>query len=738
MQRKRILTTWLILVLSLVFATPAFASGRPIALDSGHGGGDEGAVYGSFIERDMNWEITKACRDELEAMGYSVVIVNTSSQNYDLDERVQRAVSNNAPVLVSLHNNAWDRVSKERRGCTVLVPNSSSYEGGLYDIGQRFAAEVTSGLNSELGLPLWKDGSYERDYPADESGSTYPDGSRSDYYGIVRYARKQGIFGCIIEHGFLDNTEDAKIYRKGDTLKRMGIVDAHAIAAFYDEFCAYADQSQAARIASGWWVASGGRWWFRYPNGTYPAGRMAEIKGVTYGFDGSGWMVVGWGKFNGTWYWFDKNGALAHDTWTDDGYYVGSDGSWDTSVPKREAEDKDGSKDKPKTEAKWIKSGSRWWYQHADGSYPGVAPVGQYGDNGHQLGWADAGVIVPYVMWKQSGDTAIVDANWESMRRYMALVDEMKYESKQAREHQWADWLSYEKLESRSRAAYNVAADGTRTPKPDALVYWQYLGCCYWLWDARMMAEMARATGRGDEAAAYGEMADRALAFLRGRFVDKSDGMLIGLFRDMQTPALFALKLGVLESADAVAATKTALVKNIKDHGECLQTGFLGTSIIMDTLTYDVGAPEVAYTLLLQHNHPSWLYTVDQGATTFWERWNSYTKASGFGPSDMNSFNHYAYGAVVAWMYGAMAGIRAGEDGGFRHFTLSPVPDRRMGRVSAAYRSQYGTIKSSWAYGDDGKCVWTFTIPANTTATVRLPGGVAEELPSGTYVREMR
>ena len=376
--------------------------------------------------------------------------------------------------------------------------------------------------------------------------------------------------------------------------------------------------------------------------------------------------------------------------------------------------------------------------QHADGSYPGVAPVGQYGDNGHQLGWADAGVIVPYVMWKQSGDTAIVDANWESMRRYMALVDEMKYESKQAREHQWADWLSYEKLESRSRAAYDVAADGTRTPKPDALVYWQYLGCCYWLWDARMMAEMARAMGRGDEAAAYGEMAVRALAFLRGRFVDKSDGMLIGLFRDMQTPALFALKLGVLESADAVAATKAALIKNIKDHGECLQTGFLGTSIIMDTLTYDVGAPEVAYTLLLQHNHPSWLYTVDQGATTFWERWNSYTKASGFGPSDMNSFNHYAYGAVVAWMYGAMAGIRAGEDGGFRHFTLSPVPDRRMGRVSAAYRSQYGTIKSSWAYGDDGKCVWTFTIPANTTATVRLPGGVAEELPSGTYVREMR
>ena len=369
MQRKRVFTMWVVFILSLVVATPAFASGRPIALDSGHGGGDEGAVYGSFVERDMNWEITKACRDELEAMGYSVVIVNTSSQNYDLDDRVQRAVNNNAPVIVSLHNNAWDRVSKEKRGCTVLVPNNSSYEGGLYDIGQRFAAEVTSGLKDELGMPLWKDGSYERDYPAGESGSTYPDGSRADYYAIVRYARRQGIFGCIIEHGFLDNASDAKIYKKSDTLKRMGIVDAHAIAAFYDEFCEYADESQAARIASGWWVSSGERWWFRYPNGTYPAGRMAEIKGVTYGFDQSGWMVVGWGKFDGTWYWFDEDGALAHDTWTDDGYYIGSDGSWDQSVPKREAEKQDSPEEKPKAQAKWIRSGSRWWYQHADGTY---------------------------------------------------------------------------------------------------------------------------------------------------------------------------------------------------------------------------------------------------------------------------------------------------------------------------------------------------------------------------------
>ena len=123
----------------------------------------------------------------------------------------------------------------------------------------------------------------------------------------------------------------------------------------------------------------------------------------------------------------------------------------------------------------------------------------------------------------------------------------------------------------------------------------------------------------------------------------------------MQTPALFALKSGLLEG-DAKERTVVALRKNIADRGDCLQTGFLGTSIIMDTLT-ECGAADVAYTLLLQHKNPSWLYSVDQGATTVWERWNSYSKAEGFGPVAMNSFNHYAYGAVLAWMYKTAAGI---------------------------------------------------------------------------------
>ncbi len=146
----------------------------------------------------------------------------------------------------------------------------------------------------------------------------------------------------------------------------------------------------------------------------------------------------------------------------------------------------------------------------------------------------------------------------------------------------------------------------------------------------------------------------------------------------------------------------------------------------------------MAYTLLLQHKNPSWLYSIDQGATTFWERWNSYTKETGFGDAGMNSFNHYAYGAVISWMYSAMAGIR--EDlavPGFRHFFLQPQPDKRVGSVKASYNSASGLIESAWEYGADGKWKWTYTIPANTTATVILPDGRTFERKAGSYAEEV-
>ena len=174
-----------------------------------------------------------------------------------------------------------------------------------------------------------------------------------------------------------------------------------------------------------------------------------------------------------------------------------------------------------------------------------------------------------------------------------------------------------------------------------------------------MMAEMARAIRK--DAQKYVRMAAEAKAYIRGRFFATDDGMILPVFRDMQTPALFALKLGLVEGK-AKEMTIAGLRKNFADNDNCLQTGFLGTSILMDTLTEN-GMADVAYTILLNHNFPGWLYSVDQGATTIWERWNSYRKDTGFGPVSMNSFNHYAYGAVLDWIYGTVAGIASLEPG---------------------------------------------------------------------------
>ncbi len=349
--------------------------------------------------------------------------------------------------------------------------------------------------------------------------------------------------------------------------------------------------------------------------------------------------------------------------------------------------------------------------QHDNGAFTGVAPIAQYGSESIGFGWSDAGIIVPYVVWTQFGDTDVIRNSWDAMKKYMAFVEGNRWLNVG---HQWADWLSYESA-------------GRAQP-----MNCRFLGGAYWLWDARMMVEMAEAIGKPEDAAAYRAMADRALAYMRKEFI-RPDGQLPQELRHMQTPALFALKLGLFPTKEAENAAHAALMKNFAEHGDCLQTGFLGTSILTETLSA-IGEDAMAYTLLLQRKNPSWLYSVDQGATTIWERWNSYTKEKGFGNAGMNSFNHYAYGAVLGWMYASMAGIKADPKApGFKHFFLAPKPDRRVGFVECTYRSASGEIKSAWKYNADGTGSWTYTVPQGTTATVSVPGGGTVEKGPGTY-----
>ena len=368
--------------------------------------------------------------------------------------------------------------------------------------------------------------------------------------------------------------------------------------------------------------------------------------------------------------------------------------------------------------------------QSDTGAYPGVSPRAQYGaepGNMMRLGWADAGVIVPWTVWKQFGDKAIVDENWASMEKFMTLVNDTKYDHETLRNengnYQWADWLSYEPLESCSGRAFNNGL------LPEALDYWNYLSASYWAIDAAMMADMARATGRDE--AKYRTMEAEAKAYLQEKFLN--DGTFkTEILNTMQTPALFALKNRLVDGT-AKASMIERLRDNFREHGNCLQTGFLGTSILMATLTEN-GMADIAYELLFQRKNPSWLYSVDNGATTIWERWNSYMADKGMGPQGMNSFNHYAYGCVAEWIWETVAGIASDPaEPGFKHIIMRPVPDKRLGHVEAEYHSAAGTIKSAWRYDGD-RWTWQFTIPKGATATVTLPGDTqSKRYGSGKY-----
>jgi alpha-L-rhamnosidase len=175
------------------------------------------------------------------------------------------------------------------------------------------------------------------------------------------------------------------------------------------------------------------------------------------------------------------------------------------------------------------------------------------------------------------------------------------------------------------------------------------------------------------------------------------------------------------------------LRENFAQYGNCLQTGFLGTSILMATLTEN-GMEDIAYELLFQRKNPSWLYSVDNGATTIWERWNSYMVDEGMGPQGMNSFNHYAYGCVCEWIWETAAGIASDTAApGFKHIIMKPIPDKRLGYINAEYQSASGLIKSAWRYEGD-QWIWDFTIPEGATASVTIPGeSEAKTYTSGTY-----
>ena len=334
-----------------------------------------------------------------------------------------------------------------------------------------------------------------------------------------------------------------------------------------------------------------------------------------------------------------------------------------------------------------------------DGAYADVVPRvfgnGERGKTRQAAGaWGDAGIIVPYTMWLMYGDTEILAEHYDSMEWYMECI--YKLNGLKGPNPRYGDWLAYEE-----------------TTK-------EYVSVCYFAYDAALMAKISELIGKADRAEYYKDLRAKINAYYYDTYV--KDGKIA---EDTQTAYLLAVAFDLLTEEDRATAVES-LKRKIIDNDYTLSTGFVGTGILAQTLS-KLGLDNLAYSLLLQSRDPSWLYSVRQGATTVWERWNSYTLATGFGAVTMNSFNHYAYGAVAEWMYAGMAGIRPDpEKPGFEHFILAPRPDtrtpdeipegqERITMASATYRG----ISSRWEYAN-GEFVWRFFIPDNS-ARIEFP-----------------
>ena len=344
-----------------------------------------------------------------------------------------------------------------------------------------------------------------------------------------------------------------------------------------------------------------------------------------------------------------------------------------------------------------------------EGAYPDVAPnthiVG--GGNG---GWAEAGIIVPWNVYLMYGDTQLIEDHFASMEKFMDYLAtrgdaEWKYNGGGAAS---GDWVSPE-----------LNDDNVK----------RYISVAYYAYAALLMQKMSAAIGNTVKEREYRALYNDIKEEFNVRYVNEDGSLKVAT----QTTYLLALKLDLFATNRQKQAALDILLQKIEDNGDRLSTGFIGTSILNQTLS-DVGADDTAYTLLLQRSYPSWLYSVDQGATTIWENWDSYTIENGFKDPGMNSFNHYAYGAVGEWMYRYMAGIEADEENpGFKHFILQPTLDQRdaadipedqqrMTAVTATYGSIYGQIASAWTADEDGNLLtYQATVPANTTATLYLP-----------------
>lgn len=334
--------------------------------------------------------------------------------------------------------------------------------------------------------------------------------------------------------------------------------------------------------------------------------------------------------------------------------------------------------------------------QLPSGGIPATVPLCISIRNEGGPAWSDAVIICPWTIYLCYGDRRILAERWETMTRFM---DYLRREFPDfIRSHEKRHWGGYGDW-------LNQNAD---TPK-------DYIGTAFFAYSAKLMSRIAGVLGKTDAANDYAKLFENIRAAFQHRFLTPA-GLVVS---QTQTAYVLALHFDLLP-AEHRAVALDALVKDIESRDMHLSTGFVGTPYLTHVLA-EGGRIDIAYALLQQTTCPSWLYPITQGATTMWERWDGYTHDKGFHDAGMNSYNHYAYGAVGAWMYATVAGLDLDpDDPGFRRLVIRPRPGGTLSQAQADLRTPFGAASSHWSIRD-GQIELNVVVPANTTARVRVP-----------------
>lgn len=326
-------------------------------------------------------------------------------------------------------------------------------------------------------------------------------------------------------------------------------------------------------------------------------------------------------------------------------------------------------------------------------------------------GWADAGVIIPYTLYNFFGDVRVLESAWSSMDEYVG-----KWIPTQTTDDHMGPTITLGDWHVPDQAYLNR----------DEIKH--VVACEYYLWDLQIMINTAKILGKDYETSYYENIYKNVKDWFNNKYCS-GDALI---YSESQTLAAYALYLDLIDNPSVRDNTINNLVQNIHGFGNKLKTGFLGTRVLLDALV-KVGQHDLAYQILLSDGNPSWLLSVVNGGTTFWERWDSYTEEYGFYHIEgeaidwTNSFNHYAYGGVVAWIYRNLLGINYDTNNpGYKKIIINPYPCRVhnkeifLNNAKGSFDTNYGTVSASSNYSDS-QWIYSFTTPTNTSAVLKMP-----------------